>query len=169
MRVELHASQGQGGGAGEYGDYYLYFATPSMGYRDGLPGVFSVEERRDKEGNYLVLRGRDAIEHPNGLRAMETYWFGYFATPQWARHKEPRAYPFTELRQDWIIDWVVQRYAVDPDRITASGGSMGAWGSTTYALRHPERFAAVYPNRPRTRQRALPSLGATPPTVAAFS
>ena len=44
--VELHASQGQGGPAGDYGDYYLYFATPEMGYRDGLPGVFSVEERR---------------------------------------------------------------------------------------------------------------------------
>src|SRR6185436_20365044 len=55
LRVELHASQGQGGGAGDYGDYFLYFATPEMGYRDGLPGVFSVEERREKTGNYLLL------------------------------------------------------------------------------------------------------------------
>jgi hypothetical protein len=38
LRVELHASTGQGGGAGDYGDYYLYFATADMGYRDGLPG-----------------------------------------------------------------------------------------------------------------------------------
>ena len=160
LRVELHASQGQGGGAGEYGDYYLYFATPDMGYRDGLPGVFSVEERRDKAGNYLVLRGRDAIEHPSGTRAMETFWFGYFCVPQHASHPEPRAYPFTERRQDWIIDWTVKKYAVDPERITVSGGSMGAWGSTTYGLRRPDRFAAVYPNRPRTRQRGLPSLTA---------
>jgi pimeloyl-ACP methyl ester carboxylesterase len=158
LRVELHASQGQGGGAGDYGDYYLYFATPDMGYRDGLPGVFSVEERREKSGNYLLLRGREAIEHPSGARAMETFWFGYFCVPQYSSHAEPRAYPFTERRQDWIIDWVVKKYAADPERITAAGGSMGAWGSATYALRRPDRFAAVYPNRPRTRQRGLPSL-----------
>lgn len=162
LRVELHASQGQGGGAGEYGDYYLYFATPEMGYRDGLPGVFSVEERREKSGNYLLLRGREAIEHPGGARAMETYWFGYLCVPQHATHAEPRAYPFTERRQEWITDWVTKTYAADPERVTASGGSMGAWGSTTYALRHPERFAAVYPNRPRTRQRGLPGLVAQP-------
>lgn len=162
LRVELHASQGQGGPAGDYGDYFLYFATPEMGYRDGLPGVFSVEERRDKPGNYLLLRGREAIEHPGGTRAMETYWFGYLCVPQHATHPEPRAYPFTERRQEWITDWVTKTYAADPERVTASGGSMGAWGSTTYALRHPERFAAVYPNRPRTRQRGLPSLVAQP-------
>lgn len=65
-------------------------------------------------------------------------------------------------RQEWITDWVTKTYAPDPERVTASGGSMGAWGSTTYALRHPERFAAVYPNRPRTRQRGLPSLAGQP-------
>jgi hypothetical protein len=156
--VELHASQGQGGGAGDYGDYYLYFATPEMGWRDGLPGVFSVDERRAKTGNTLYLRSRDAIEHPNGKQAMETYWFGYLAIPQGAEHKEPRAYPFTERRMLWIIDWVTKKYAADPERIYAGGGSMGAWGSTTFAFRHPELFAAVYPNRPRTRQRGLPSL-----------
>jgi hypothetical protein len=167
LRVELHASQGQGGGAGEYGDYYLYFATPAMGYRDGLPGVFSVEERREKGGNYLLLRSRDAIEHPSGLRAMETYWFGYLCVPQLAAHREPRAYPCTERRMEWIIGWVIERYHTDPERVYASGGSMGAWGSMTYAFRHPERFAAVYPNRPRTRQRGLPSLSGTAPKGAA--
>jgi len=158
MRVELHASQGQGGGAGDYGDYYLYFATAEMGYRDGLPGVFSVEERREKTGNYLLLRGRETIEHSNGLRPMETYWFGYFGVPQLAKHTEPRAYPFTERRQDWVVGWASKAYFVDPERVTAAGGSMGAWGSTTYALRHPELYSAVYPNRPRTRQKGLPTL-----------
>lgn len=158
LRVDLHGSQGQGGGAGDYGDYYLYFATAEMGYRDGLPGVFTVEERREKSGNYLLLRSRDAIEHPGGTRAMETYWFGYLCVPQNATHKEPRAYPYTERRMEWIIDWVTKKYHADPERVSASGGSMGAWGSTTYAFRYPERFAAVYPNRPRTQQRGLPSL-----------
>lgn len=158
LRVELHASQGQGGGAGDYGDSYLYFADAQMGYRDGLPGVFSVEERRDKAGNYLLLRMRDAIEHPSGTRAMETYWFGYHCVPQHVMDADGKAYPFTERRTDWTIDWVMKKYDVDPQHVTVSGGSMGAWGTTTYAFRRPERFAAVYPNRPRTRQRGLPTL-----------
>lgn len=157
LQVELHGSQGQGGGAGDYGDYYLYFGTREMGWRDGLPGVFSVQERRSKLGNHLLLFSRDAIEHPSGLRALETYWFGYHCVPAGADHREPRAYPYTETRMLWIIDWVRQRYHADPERITAGGGSMGAWGSTTFAFRQAELFAAVYPNRPRTRQKALPS------------
>lgn len=163
LRVELHASQGQGGGAGDYGDYYLYFANADMGYRDGLPGIFSIEERREKTGNYLNLRGRECIEHAGGTRAMETYWFGYVCIPEHAKHQDPRAYPFTERRQEWITDWVTKKYEADPERVTAGGGSMGAWGSTTYAFRHPERFAAVYPNRPRTKQRGMPSLVPAPP------
>jgi hypothetical protein len=35
---------------------------------------------------------------------------------------------------------------------------MGAWGTSTFALRHPEIFAAIYPNRPRTIQKGMPSL-----------
>ncbi len=158
LTVVLHASNGRGGGAGSYGDYYLYFATADMGYRDGLPGVFSVKETHLKENNRLVLENRDIIVHPSGKQGMETYWFGYVCVPQGATHSEPRAYPFTERRLDWIVSWVVEHYGVDPKRIICEGGSMGAWGSTSYGLHRPQRFAAVYPNRPRTIQRGLPSL-----------
>ncbi|MGE3803176.1 MAG: hypothetical protein AB7K24_00730 [Gemmataceae bacterium] len=158
LHVELHASSGGGGGASDYGDYYLYFSPAGWGYREGLPGVFSVQEARRKEGNQLLLRSRDAIEHPAGKNAMETYWFGYLDVPQGAPHQEPRAYNYTERRMLWIVDWTIKRYDVDPEHVTAGGGSMGAWGSTTFAFRHPEIFAAVYPNRPRTRQKGLPSL-----------
>jgi len=153
----LHASNARGGGAGSYGDYYLYFARREWGYREGLPGVFAVQERKDKV-NRLVVSNRDTIVKPDGLGPMETYWFGYVCVPQWAEHKEPRAYPFTERRVEWIAKWCVEKYKADPNRVYCSGGSMGAWGTSTWALRHPEIFAAVYPNRPRTRQRGRPSL-----------
>ncbi|MEX1097007.1 MAG: prolyl oligopeptidase family serine peptidase [Planctomycetales bacterium] len=160
LSVDLHASQGQGGGPHDHGDLYYYFATKKMGYREGLPGYFTVHERRYPTGNRLHLNSRDAIEHPSGkgAGAKETYWFGYYCVPQWADHAEPRAYDFTERRMLWIIDWTIKNYGVDPERVSAGGGSMGAWGSTTFAFRHPEIFAAVYPNRPRTRQRGLPSI-----------
>src|SRR5262245_14890325 len=82
LHLTLGGSQASGGGAGEYGDYYLFFGTEEMGYRDGLAGVFSVEEHRGKPGNRLVIRVRDAVEHPSGRNAMETYWFGYLCVPQ---------------------------------------------------------------------------------------
>ena len=158
LMLRLHGSEAQGGGASDWGDYYTYFGSESMGYRDGLPGVFSMEERRYPSGNVLELKPRDAILHPNGKEPMETYWFGYLSVPQWARHKDSRAYPFTENRLRWLLDWSVTRYGADPDRVYAAGQSMGGWGATTFALRHPEIFAAIYPTLPRTRQRALPGL-----------
>jgi pimeloyl-ACP methyl ester carboxylesterase len=156
--LALHGSQAQGGGASDWGDYYTYFGTEAMGYRDGLPGVFSVEERRYETGSVLELKPRDAILLPNGKGPMETYWFGYLSVPQWASHRDRRAYPFTENRLLWLLDWSIKRYGADPDRVYVAGQSMGGWGATTFALRHPEIFAAIYPTLPRTRQRALPSL-----------
>jgi predicted esterase len=152
LHVTLHGSQAGGGGAGEYGDYYLFFGTPDMGYRDGLPGVFSVTETRDKAGNHLVLRPRDALEHPSGLRAMETYWFGYWCVPQGAKHAEPRVYPFTENQLTWMVRWTAERYGADPNRITMGGSSSGAVGSMNVGFRHPELFAAVFPTAGRVRK-----------------
>lgn len=158
LHVSLHASQGQGGGAADYGDVYLYFGTPEMGYTDGMPGVFTVKELREKSGNRLVLETRDAIVHPSGKRAVETYWFGYVCVPHGAARPEPRAYPFTERRLEWILGWAIAKYGADPERVTCGGGSMGAWGSTSFGFRRPQWFAAVYPDRPRTIQKGMPSL-----------
>ena len=160
LSVSLHASSAQGANAGSHGDYYLYFATPQMGWRDGLPGVFSVEERKpDKDGTgTLILQSRDTLEHPSGDRTLETYWFGYYCTPQWAADRTPRAYPFTENRMMWIVNWVVNKYGVDTQRVYASGQSMGGWGSMSLAYHHPEIFSAIFPTLPRMRQRGLPAL-----------
>jgi len=145
LSVSLHGSQGAVGPAGEWVDYYLYFGTPAMGHRDGLPGVFTVQENRDKNGNGLLLRPRDAIEHPSGRGAFETMWLGYYCVPQGAKHTEPRYYPFTENRLLWMIDWAVRRYEADPLRVSMGGSSMGGLGSINVGFRHPELFVAVYP------------------------
>jgi hypothetical protein len=163
LHLTLHGSQGQGGGAGDYGDYYLFFGTPEMGYRDGLAGVFSVEEQRSssnsKEGARLLLRVRDAVERPDGRGAMETYWFGYLCVPQNAEHDEPRFYPYTENQLLWITRWVADRYQVDRNRITVGGSSSGAVGSMNVGFRHPELFAAAYPSVGRVRR--VPAIALT--------
>ncbi len=151
LRLILHASSARGGPVpgGHVGDYWLYFADRSMGYQDGMPGIFSVQENHAGPP-YLMMRSRDTIVRPEGT-PMETHWFGYVSDTPNGRH----AYPFTERRLDWLVPWVVNHYRVDPNRVYVMGGSMGAWGTMTYAFRRPERFAAVYPNRPRFRQTSL--------------
>lgn len=44
-----------------------------------------------------------------------------------------------------LIDDVVTRYRVDPDRIVLTGLSMGGAGVCALAAEHPERFAALAP------------------------
>src|SRR5262249_19402982 len=77
--------------------------------------------------------------------AFETMWFGYYCIPQGAKHTEPRVYRFTENRLLWMIDWSIQRYGADPQRVSMGGSSMGGLGSINVGFRHPELFAAVYP------------------------
>jgi hypothetical protein len=150
LHITLHGSNSRGGGAGDYGDYFLYFGTPQMGFRDGLPGVFSVEEHRKPQR--LLLRPRDALEHPSGQRNMESYWFGYHCRPQWAHHEDSRFYPFTEARLVWMISWAVEHYGADPNRITMGGSSSGGVGSMNVGFQHPELLAAVYPSVARVRK-----------------
>lgn len=155
LMVVLHASNAGGGGAGDYGDYYTYFGDSSMGYQDGLPGVFSVEETHSGP-LHLMMRNRDTIVEPTRIRGFETLWFGYVSETRDSTERLAR--PFTESRLDWMIPWVITRYRADPRRVYVEGGSMGAWGSMTYASRRPELFAAVYPNRPRMVQDEMRTL-----------
>jgi hypothetical protein len=160
LNLMLHASQGTGGAVNDNGDVYLYFGTPEMGWRDGLPGIFSIYEQ---EGTGLMFASRDAIENPNGNGVSETCWFGYFCIPVGADHQEPRAYPFTENRVAWMVDWIMKKYQVDPLRVYSSGQSMGGMASTQFSWRHPEIFAAVFPRLTRFQQSWLPSIAPNVP------
>lgn len=155
--VTLHGSNAQGGGAGDYGDYWLYFGDDTMGWQSGLPGVFSVEETHSGPQT-LLMRNRDTIVMPAGSGGLETMWFGYVAEPDGGRH----AYPFTEQRLLWMLPWVMTRYAVDDQRVYLGGGSMGAWGTVSFGLRRRELFAAIFPDRPRFRQTSLTSVTTDP-------
>jgi predicted peptidase len=44
-----------------------------------------------------------------------------------------------------LLDEVVARYAVDPERVYLTGLSMGGFGAWSLAMARPERFAAVAP------------------------
>ncbi len=44
-----------------------------------------------------------------------------------------------------LLDEVVTKYAVDPDRLYLTGLSMGGYGAWSLAMAYPERFAALAP------------------------
>ena len=158
LTVKFHASNSRGSHAELHGDSYLYFGNQQMGYRDGMPGLFSVWMGTTLPGPNLELYPVDLVVKPDGSGALETIWFGYYCRPQWATQPLPHAYPFTENRLLWMIDWTVRHYQTDKKRIYAIGYSMGGWGIASFALRHPELFAALYPMMPRFREVLLPNL-----------
>lgn len=46
---------------------------------------------------------------------------------------------------DALLELIQAHYAVDPQRMTLTGFSMGGFGAWEYALRYPTRFAAIVP------------------------
>lgn len=52
---------------------------------------------------------------------------------------------WSNLALDALIDDVVRRYAIDPDRIYLTGLSMGGYGVWQMAMEFPRRFAAIVP------------------------
>ncbi len=170
LTLKLHASDATGGEGNPnpwHGDYYVYYGTEEMGRQEGMPGAFSIENEVYLGSKGIEIFPRDAVAKPDGSGALETYWFGYYGTPDWAADRTPRAYPFTENRMLWMVKWASDHYHSDPNRIYATGASMGGWGSTTFALRHPEIFAAIYAMMPRPRQRGLPTLVPRDPNAPA--
>ncbi len=156
LYVQLHASCSSKAWMAYRGDYFTYFAPKEFGWRAGQPGVFGLSERKDESGRaYLCLVPRDTMNKPDGKRGVENLWFGLWCKPNWSTETEPRAYPFSEKRVEWIIDWVLKNYGADPNRICIGGQSMGAWGTFSIGLKRPRTFAALYPTGPKCRHGTL--------------
>ncbi|MDB4941500.1 MAG: hypothetical protein JWP97_1034 [Labilithrix sp.] len=73
----------------------------------------------------------------------ETYWWGYSdALP--GAPPAGHAPPYTMRRVLHLVDWLLRAYpAADPDRVFASGASMGGAGALTMGLLHARHFAGV--------------------------
>ncbi len=156
----LHAS-GAGPGVLAFGDLYQYWGDSTMGYQEGIPGMFSVYE--DRGGSLtgrpsLIVSPLDTVWTPDALGQLETFWFGYIAAPLGSNASAPRALPATESRLLWLLNWAIAKYQADPNRIYAGGQSMGGWGISSWCLRHPEIFAALFAAMPRWRQTAVPDM-----------
>lgn len=147
--VELHGSgtawpfQGQryeaalAGGLEYLTDTTFSFAISVMSPQMGFP--VAVVRPWDRQGAY-----------PNASRR-ESYWLGWTDGPDAGALRL-----YTERRLDAMmahIDATMPHFSTT--RRCLAGGSMGAWGTMSYGLRRPNKFAALYPSRPRWRSSAV--------------
>jgi len=132
---------------------YLVFGDDTMGWRPSLPFKFSVRI----EGDTVVVRPTDRvwINRPHneasdgGMPAIWTFWYGY-NSHIFDRKLMATGVPtnYTERRNLWILDWVREQYQPDTNRWYCSGSSMGACGTISFGLHHPELFAACHAHVP---------------------
>jgi uncharacterized Zn-finger protein len=83
---------------------------------------------------------------------------GKFAETNHAGYKSgaaPKRFTaWSEARYDAMMEWAkVTLTNVDFTRMSATGNSMGGWGSAGWAIRRPQYFASVICNQPRIRNR----------------
>jgi len=106
------------------------------------PSDFSSMGGSKKYGLILALHGAhvEDIEHLKTFRAKD--WV-FVVAPS---NRGPQGLGWNDLAS-WdaldVLDKVLQKYPIDPDRIYLSGHSMGAQGALHLALFSPDRFAAV--------------------------
>lgn len=83
----------------------------------------------------------DRIVLPNGLPS-ETLHSGYMHGGVFT--------PYTERRYEaWMAQLKIDHPECDWTRVCQTGNSMGAWGGVSWAMRHPELFAAIAVSMPR--------------------
>lgn len=57
-----------------------------------------------------------------------------------------------ERRYDELLAWAERQYPqCSTTKRILTGDSVGAWATLTYGIRRPDKFAALYPSRPRVR------------------
>jgi len=154
--LNLHASGGCAG-AMQFGDLYQWWGDSSEGYQEGVQNVFAVYEDHSTSSfgqRTLIALPCDTVWTADGLGQLETFWFGYL----WNGTGPTYAYASTEYKLAWLLKWTIAHYGADPNRIYGFGSSMGGWGSSTWSLRHPEIFAAVFAQMPRFEEVEVASM-----------
>lgn len=78
-----------------------------------------------------------------------TFWYGFSPNFPTSPDGSAPVNDYTVRRVIAEIDWVQANFPCDPERVYASGGSMGGIGSVFFAYRYPDRFAAVHTTIPK--------------------
>lgn len=137
MEVLLH---GSGTGAPTFGDVWQPTADSAI---PDAPWRFAARSLSPGSSSGIRLQPWDRLRRENGT-SIETYWMGCVFNGE--------MHLFTEAMLDRMMLWYDETYPLSSKtKRTIGGNSMGAWGSTSYAIRRPHMFAAIFASRPRLR------------------
>ncbi len=148
LAIYLHSHTSRPSGALTY----LVFGDSTMGWRKGLPFKFKVTVRSD----VVLVEPYDRVWINRRISSAETYEAyntEYKNIETWHYGTSDKIYDpalrykgvvvnYTERLDLWELDWVQQTYKTDPNRVYATGASMGTWAQQL-AMWHPDRFASV--------------------------
>ena len=130
---------------------YLAFGDDTLGWREGLPFKFDVDVQKD----FVMILPCDRIwagriveeAKAAGNRltpAIHQWWYGC-SDKIYDAKLVPTGTPtnYAERRLMWILQWAKDCLKIDPTRVYCTGSSMGGCGTISFALHHPEIFAAI--------------------------
>lgn len=129
--------------------YQLSFGDPGTGWQEScLVGVPSVPSLNPPLlvmfHGYGVSEWDCYINSPIFKLALERGW--YVIAPLGA-HQLNFGIPYSQVNIEFVLDWAMATFPVDPARVYGAGFSMGGGGMMSYMARHLDpahpRFAAV--------------------------
>jgi len=80
-----------------------------------------------------------APQCPENMQWVDTPW----ANGNYLMKRVPISQPMTAAVE--LLDYIVEKYSVNPDRQYVTGLSMGGFGTWDLLMRYPDRFAAAIP------------------------
>lgn|GEM_PF-3085920 len=81
---------------------------------------------------------------------LNDYWFGF--NSNYSREEpleEGINYNYVERSLLFCINWTLENFSVDSNRVFIVGNSMGACGAVSFGLRHPEIFTCILATKPQ--------------------
>ena len=138
--ISLH---GSGGSDTTTGRQYRAACSGQLAHGDQTQFKFST--LRDYDPLITLVRPVDTIgTTTQGIR--QTQWMGFIDDVPTGMLL------FTEHRLDALLVWLEANITnVNHAKRVLGGGSMGGWGTLSYGIRRVNKFAALYPDRPRWR------------------
>jgi hypothetical protein len=110
----------------------------------GFSTVVGFDTTKLASGKFVMLRVADKWVTENGA-VMESAHDGFLLA-------DGKVHLVSERRYDALLDWADTNLTMfDQTKRLITGGSMGGWGSISFGVPRYNRFAAIYPDRPRWR------------------
>jgi hypothetical protein len=149
LMMELH---GSGSNPLQVGAYYSATMLGDLAYPAGGDSTmyWALRTRTGPTGVvYTALQPRD--RHPDnndGASNLNSYHMGWTDGSTSPR----QLHLYQERRMTELLRWVEQNYPqCSTTKRYLGGDSVGAWETMVYGIRRPDKFAALYPSRPRVR------------------